>query len=99
MKQAAALISIVVLVLFAVLADKSTVFNWFSPRGGVFTLGLSLLVANVGIWLSQQPDRSVNERFQFAVAAWIWLLMQLGARSEEHTSELQSRPHLVCRLL
>src|SRR2546429_1818549 len=24
---------------------------------------------------------------------------QLGARSEEHTSELQSRLHLVCRLL
>ena len=24
---------------------------------------------------------------------------QMGARSEEHTSELQSRPHLVCRLL
>src|SRR5690554_7299009 len=23
----------------------------------------------------------------------------MGARSEEHTSELQSRPHLVCRLL
>src|SRR5436305_11146099 len=23
----------------------------------------------------------------------------VGARSEEHTSELQSRPHLVCRLL
>src|SRR5690554_7569439 len=23
----------------------------------------------------------------------------LGVRSEEHTSELQSRPHLVCRLL
>src|SRR5690554_7289251 len=23
----------------------------------------------------------------------------LGKRSEEHTSELQSRPHLVCRLL
>src|SRR5690554_1505037 len=27
------------------------------------------------------------------------LLEPLGARSEEHTSELQSRPHLVCRLL
>src|SRR3989442_7235445 len=25
---------------------------------------------------------------------WAW-----AARSEEHTSELQSRPHLVCRLL
>src|SRR5690554_7189985 len=24
---------------------------------------------------------------------------QTGLRSEEHTSELQSRPHLVCRLL
>src|SRR5690554_7304582 len=24
---------------------------------------------------------------------------KLGTRSEEHTSELQSRPHLVCRLL
>src|SRR5690554_7343452 len=25
--------------------------------------------------------------------------IQTGLRSEEHTSELQSRPHLVCRLL
>src|SRR5215813_12648081 len=25
--------------------------------------------------------------------------MGTGSRSEEHTSELQSRPHLVCRLL
>src|SRR5690554_3989674 len=29
-----------------------------------------------------------------------WSAMQVnGQRSEEHTSELQSRPHLVCRLL
>lgn len=79
MKLAAALISILVLVLFGVLAEKSLVFNWFSPRGGVFTLGFSLLVANVGIWLSQQQDRTISDRFQFAVAAWIWLLLQLGA--------------------
>src|SRR5690554_7602628 len=26
-------------------------------------------------------------------------LALIGERSEEHTSELQSRPHLVCRLL
>src|SRR5690554_1388470 len=31
--------------------------------------------------------------------ATVWLLPVAGARSEEHTSELQSRPHLVCRLL
>src|SRR5690554_7793956 len=29
----------------------------------------------------------------------IQLLLGYGLRSEEHTSELQSRPHLVCRLL
>src|SRR3989442_1889896 len=28
---------------------------------------------------------------------WLWSTNRL--RSEEHTSELQSRPHLVCRLL
>src|SRR5690554_3482832 len=40
----------------------------------------------------------------FAIAgAFVLMLMAmemiLGIRSEEHTSELQSRPHLVCRLL
>src|SRR2546429_6469347 len=29
----------------------------------------------------------------------IWFVGQFGKRSEEHTSELQSRLHLVCRLL
>src|SRR5436305_10839699 len=28
-----------------------------------------------------------------------YLVGRTGGRSEEHTSELQSRPHLVCRLL
>src|SRR6266498_4865102 len=28
-----------------------------------------------------------------------WRSTSIEARSEEHTSELQSRPHLVCRLL
>src|SRR6266498_5593000 len=35
-------------------------------------------------------------------AGWGWPGSATGAaapRSEEHTSELQSRPHLVCRLL
>src|SRR5690554_7472784 len=30
---------------------------------------------------------------------YVWEATQLMSRSEEHTSELQSRPHLVCRLL
>src|SRR5436305_11127986 len=46
-----------------------------------------------------------SQRLQKAIAKvveWPWQ-MAMGAdlpfRSEEHTSELQSRPHLVCRLL
>src|SRR3989442_8899334 len=31
--------------------------------------------------------------------AWERILSPKMGRSEEHTSELQSRPHLVCRLL
>src|SRR5258708_20415251 len=35
-----------------------------------------------------------------AVTCWPrWCAAQPGARSEEHTSELQSPDHLVCRLL
>src|SRR5690554_7496439 len=30
---------------------------------------------------------------------YFFLPQERAARSEEHTSELQSRPHLVCRLL
>src|ERR1035437_1169438 len=33
------------------------------------------------------------------VAAYLFLLRAQGGRSEEHTSELQSRQYLVCRLL
>src|SRR5436305_6647370 len=35
----------------------------------------------------RRPFRRGNQTFRFRI------------RSEEHTSELQSRPHLVCRLL
>src|SRR5207253_8969650 len=41
-------------------------------------------------------------RYARALAARWWLLpagLIAGERSEEHTSELQSRGHLVCRLL
>src|SRR5690554_7588578 len=31
--------------------------------------------------------------------SWVCHVMKSTPRSEEHTSELQSRPHLVCRLL
>src|SRR5690554_7308282 len=43
--------------------------------------------------------------FIYNVGASYWIFYSIGGeagavlRSEEHTSELQSRPHLVCRLL
>src|SRR5439155_24499204 len=42
-------------------------------------------------------DRVLRE-FAMVLPDDVWLL-SLSARSEEHTSELQSRGHLVCRLL
>src|SRR5690554_7121159 len=42
--------------------------------------------------------RDLNEvpNLTISVSHYLFLIQQ---RSEEHTSELQSRPHLVCRLL
>src|SRR5690554_7337846 len=51
----------------------------------------------------EQADAAYYRRLMREVAAALLLgvpLMLYGlVRSEEHTSELQSRPHLVCRLL
>src|ERR1035438_10847675 len=46
-------------------------------------------------WLSKTPSR--NPRFQEAIDTVVRL--NGPVRSEEHTSELQSLRHLVCRLL
>src|SRR5690554_5962176 len=41
-----------------------------------------------------------QDKTQFRrVTVLIFRIRNTSARSEEHTSELQSRPHLVCRLL
>src|SRR3712207_7139954 len=34
-----------------------------------------------------------------AASCWVLVVAAVGFRSEEHTSELQSRQYLVCRLL
>src|SRR5258708_31268680 len=43
------------------------------------------------------PSRGTKRNFTSVVSPF--LLMNLKERSEEHTSELQSPDHLVCRLL
>src|SRR5690554_6170789 len=53
-----------------------------------------------------EPGKNIQEALKKervkltpARAMLLALLYELVRRSEEHTSELQSRPHLVCRLL
>src|SRR5687768_17819313 len=43
------------------------------------------------------PDRTMYGAVYVQIGATPWTCS--GSRSEEHTSELQSRLHLVCRLL
>ena len=47
-----------------------------------------------------QPGRVVDQHWPGSPEASTWRQLENGAaRSEEHTSELQSRRNLVCRLL
>src|SRR3989442_874853 len=48
---------------------------------------------------SERCHRALAEQFYAAEKKVYELRKLLERRSEEHTSELQSRPHLVCRLL
>src|SRR3712207_7931636 len=65
-------------------SDPSLVPTTFPTRG-------NLGPASVPFTLAGQQDSLVSgDRV---------LLMGIGSRSEEHTSELQSRQYLVCRLL
>src|SRR5690625_7046579 len=58
-------------------------------RAGMARPGILAMLEVAG----RKPDRVVASDLGFALGP------RLNARSEEHTSELQSRGHLVCRLL
>src|SRR2546422_7755383 len=76
----------------AILDDLKQVYN--RAWGALLLRGL--LALTVGVFIFARPLDSVAA---FAlVIAW-WALFSGFVRSEEHTSELQSRLHLVCRLL
>src|SRR5690554_3562253 len=67
--------------------------------GPILNLLLVLFVGvatGAGIMVSQYFGAKDRENLSRAIGNSI---TQTAFRSEEHTSELQSRPHLVCRLL
>src|SRR5690554_3594148 len=70
----------------------------------LFGFGLLLLFLNEGSPLHDLAERYLlsAHMVQHLLLSYLiapLLLFGTPTRSEEHTSELQSRPHLVCRLL
>src|SRR2546429_9011265 len=60
--------------------------RWIRPRDGwVFDRAIMQPLELVGAYMQLQ-------------ARWVQAAAEAESRSEEHTSELQSRLHLVCRL-
>src|SRR5439155_25155124 len=65
-------------------------------RGGAAPGPAMPLAANMAVALSRSGLKTKSGTCPASVA--VWTAFEAG-RSEEHTSELQSRGHLVCRLL
>src|SRR3989442_11667496 len=89
---------------FVITRTQLSIFFFFlmirrPPRSTLFpytTLFRSRLQAIPHLAVHREPRRLQHERHPEVAQA---LLPGRPQRSEEHTSELQSRPHLVCRLL
>src|SRR5690554_7602086 len=64
-----------------------------------WTLAVNVGVAGVGIVVAQAVLPLFSSFRWSGVLPWTTIHGSGDIRSEEHTSELQSRPHLVCRLL
>src|SRR3712207_8018778 len=68
----------------ALIQSTAMVFYFRAPAGNAALAGASILELVVVV---------------FTLTTGVMLTMWMGERSEEHTSELQSRQYLVCRLL
>src|SRR3989442_9324073 len=70
------------------------------PRSTLFPYTtLFRSAAELVVQTRREFDRHISELLQTLGQRMRYLLLERKHRSEEHTSELQSRPHLVCRLL
>src|SRR3712207_7463401 len=77
---------------------RSTLFPYTTLFRSVIVLGL-FLVLDVGQLFDQVDLGSTPEWDELLFALTLATVAFTSLRSEEHTSELQSRQYLVCRLL
>ncbi|MBX3687947.1 hypothetical protein [Dokdonella sp.] len=79
MTKLALLVSALILLGYlALMRLDPLTWGWLRPRGGLAMQAISLAIANFGIHLGAQAQRSLNMRFQLAASGWIWLLVQAG---------------------
>src|SRR5690554_7234766 len=83
-------------ILFAFAAGIVNVFGFVSF--GTFTTNITGHIGEFALWFEQSKWTAV-QKITLWIAAFGFGSFTSSVRSEEHTSELQSRPHLVCRLL
>src|SRR5690554_2836257 len=94
-------------------AEMENILNEFAPRNKALLAKRDEIQAKIDNWHRQRAGQAHDAAAYKEFLQEIGYLLpegedfQIGtqnvdpeiARSEEHTSELQSRPHLVCRLL
>src|SRR2546422_3367037 len=76
-----------------------TISAVFDPQTAAFPKDIP---SQSGLWINESPMPPWGTSLAHSLLT-SWIIMEDGrikhTRSEEHTSELQSRLHLVCRLL
>src|SRR5437870_6566945 len=73
-----------------------TISAVFDPQTAAFPKAIP---SQSGLWINESPTPPWGTSLAHSLLTF-WIIMEDGRiRSEEHTSELQSRGQLVCRLL
>src|SRR3712207_8050685 len=82
--------------IFNVKVSHVTISNWTKKFASYFKLKSDKLLYNIDLSDSDEWHADETVVFINGKKHYLWLVID---RSEEHTSELQSRQYLVCRLL
>src|SRR3989442_6399189 len=69
------------------------------PRSTLFPYTTLFRSLETSLTMNGSWGFNITDKEFKSVRTLVGYLVRAAARSEEHTSELQSRPHLVCRLL